>query len=154
MATHSSVLAWRILGTEEWWAAVYGVAQSRTRLKRLSSSNLVFINSKNHFYSYIYFFWIKWKKKCSSATVIQYLSLVFSALAFPFSFSMFCFSLLIFGSLFSVNENIPIYFITHLLPPTTYPVEDCCFKSRIFFSLAPFETVPCLFKFLLPSDTK
>ena len=43
MATHSSVLAWR---TEEpggdggaWWAAVYGVAQSRTRLKRLSSSS-------------------------------------------------------------------------------------------------------------------
>ena len=31
MATHSSVLA--------WWAAVYGVAQSRTRLKRLSSSS-------------------------------------------------------------------------------------------------------------------
>ena len=34
MATHSSVLAWRIPGTgETWWAAVYGVAQSRTRLK-------------------------------------------------------------------------------------------------------------------------
>ena len=34
MATHSSVLAWRIPGTgEAWWAAVYGVAQSRTRLK-------------------------------------------------------------------------------------------------------------------------
>ena len=31
MATHSSVLAWRILGTGAWWAAVYGVAQSRTR---------------------------------------------------------------------------------------------------------------------------
>ncbi|XDA72910.1 hypothetical protein R6Z07F_003189 [Ovis aries] len=54
MATHSSVFAWRIPGTGEpgplqcfclenprdrgaWWAAVYGVAQSRTRLKRLSS---------------------------------------------------------------------------------------------------------------------
>ena len=37
MATHSSVLAWRILGTEAWWAAVYGVAQSWTRLKRLSN---------------------------------------------------------------------------------------------------------------------
>ena len=37
MATHSSVLAWRIPGTGAWWAAVYGVAQSRTRLKRLSS---------------------------------------------------------------------------------------------------------------------
>ena len=34
MATHSSVHAWRIPGTGgAWWAAVYGVAQSRTRLK-------------------------------------------------------------------------------------------------------------------------
>ena len=32
MATHSSVLAWRIPGTVAWGAAVYGVAQSRTRL--------------------------------------------------------------------------------------------------------------------------
>ena len=41
MAPHSSVLAWRIPGMGEsqriWWAAVYGVAQSQTRLKRLSS---------------------------------------------------------------------------------------------------------------------
>ena len=38
MATHSSVLCLenpRDGGA--WWAAVYGVAQSRTRLKRLSS---------------------------------------------------------------------------------------------------------------------
>ena len=34
MATHSNILAWRIPGTEEpSGAAVYGVAQSRTRLK-------------------------------------------------------------------------------------------------------------------------
>ena len=40
MATHSSVLAWRIPGTgEPWWAAVYGVAQTRTRLKQISSSS-------------------------------------------------------------------------------------------------------------------
>ena len=39
MATHSSVLAWRIPGTGKRWAAVSGVAQSRTRLKRLSSSS-------------------------------------------------------------------------------------------------------------------
>ena len=36
MATHSSVLAWRIPGTG---AAIYGVSQSQTRLKRLSSSS-------------------------------------------------------------------------------------------------------------------
>ena len=34
MATHSRALAWRIPGTGgAWWAAVSGVAQSRTRLK-------------------------------------------------------------------------------------------------------------------------
>ena len=32
MATHSSILAWRIPGMGAWWSAVYGVAQSRTRL--------------------------------------------------------------------------------------------------------------------------
>ena len=36
-ATHSSVLAWRI-PANPWLAAVYGVAQSWTQLKRLSSS--------------------------------------------------------------------------------------------------------------------
>ena len=42
MATHYSVLAWRIPGTgEAWWAAIYGVTQSRTRLKRLSSSSSI-----------------------------------------------------------------------------------------------------------------
>ena len=40
MTTHSSVLDWRIPGTGERWAAVYGVAHSQTRLKRLSSSSI------------------------------------------------------------------------------------------------------------------
>ena len=42
MATHSSVLAWRIPGTGEPGglpSAVYGVEHSRTRLMRLSSSS-------------------------------------------------------------------------------------------------------------------
>ena len=30
MATHSSVLAWRIPGMGAWWAAIYGVAYSWT----------------------------------------------------------------------------------------------------------------------------
>ena len=30
MATHSSILAWRIPGMGAWWAAVYGVAESDT----------------------------------------------------------------------------------------------------------------------------
>ena len=79
MATHSSILAWRILGMEEpgglpsvgshacigggngnplqysclenprdrgaWWAAVYGVAQSRIRLSSSSSSLLLLFTS-------------------------------------------------------------------------------------------------------------
>ena len=32
METHSNILAWGIPGTGAWWAAVYGVAQSRARL--------------------------------------------------------------------------------------------------------------------------
>jgi len=40
MATHSSVFAWRIPGMGgAWWAAVYGVTQSWTQLKQLSSSS-------------------------------------------------------------------------------------------------------------------
>ena len=40
MATHSSVLAWRIPGmAEPGGAAVYGVTQSWTRLKRCSSNS-------------------------------------------------------------------------------------------------------------------
>ena len=49
MATHSSVLAWRIPGTRGvWWAGVYGVAQNWTRLNRLS------ISSSGDIYIYIY----------------------------------------------------------------------------------------------------
>ena len=44
MATHSSVLPWKIQANPRdggaWWAAIYGVAQSRTGLKRLSSSRM------------------------------------------------------------------------------------------------------------------
>ena len=39
MAAHSSTLAWGIPGTGAWWATVYGIAQSRTRLMWLSSSS-------------------------------------------------------------------------------------------------------------------
>ena len=50
MATHSSVLAWRIPGTEEPSGLPYGVAQTRTRLQRLSSSSSsnVQLSEKHH----------------------------------------------------------------------------------------------------------
>ena len=42
MANHSSVRVWRIPRDRgAWWAAVYGVAQSQTRLKQLSSSSRI-----------------------------------------------------------------------------------------------------------------
>ena len=46
MATHSSVLAWRIPGMGEpgGLPSIYGVAQSQPRLKRLSSSSSSMIN--------------------------------------------------------------------------------------------------------------
>ena len=40
---------------EAWWAAVYGVAHSRTRLKRLSSSSSMLIYSLFFCYLYLYF---------------------------------------------------------------------------------------------------
>ena len=44
MVPHSSVLAWRKNSRDggAWWAAVYGVAQNQTRLKRLSSSSGIY----------------------------------------------------------------------------------------------------------------
>ena len=32
MATHSSILAWRVPGMGAWWATIYGVTHSGTRL--------------------------------------------------------------------------------------------------------------------------
>ena len=39
MATHFIFLPGESQGRGSWWAAVYGVAQSQTRLKQLSSSS-------------------------------------------------------------------------------------------------------------------
>ena len=51
IATHSSILAWRIPGTEEGWeVAVYGVAQSRTQQKRLGGSSSI----EAHFLHFLY----------------------------------------------------------------------------------------------------
>ena len=51
MATHSSVLAWRIPGTEEPGGLLSMGLQSRTRLKRLSSSSHSLL-SHTHVFTY------------------------------------------------------------------------------------------------------
>ena len=43
-------------GGGAWWAAVYGVAQSRTRRKWLSSSSSISVLTNNHFFFLILFF--------------------------------------------------------------------------------------------------
>ena len=40
MATHSSVLAWRLPGQRTWWATVYGVANSQTWLSNFHFTSL------------------------------------------------------------------------------------------------------------------
>ena len=55
MATHSSVLPWRIPGTGELGGLpVYEVAQSRARLKRLSSSSSSNIYNPLFLYNFIF----------------------------------------------------------------------------------------------------
>ena len=51
--TNSSILAWRIQDRGAWWAAIYGVAQSRTQLKWLSNSSSIYVCI--HIYIYTYF---------------------------------------------------------------------------------------------------
>ena len=55
MATHSNVLAWRIPGKGgAQWAAIYGVIQNRTLLKRLSSSSSLSIYYVPTLYEILY----------------------------------------------------------------------------------------------------
>ena len=56
MPTHSSVLAWRIPGTGEPGGLLSMVAQSRTRLKRLSSSSSINYTYKVNIYVSFFLF--------------------------------------------------------------------------------------------------
>ena len=49
MATHSSILAWRILWTEKqtWWATVHGAPKSQTQLKDSHTSLSILSNIVN-----------------------------------------------------------------------------------------------------------
>ena len=72
MAPHSSTRLENPMDGGAWWAAVYGVAQSRTQLKRLSSSRLTVIFSQhfgNTSVSYNYFFFqVHCRFNCQSFT--------------------------------------------------------------------------------------
>jgi len=58
MATHSSILAWRIPGKgEPGGLPVYGVAQSRTGLKRLSSSKYLLIGEQKKKTQILVYWW-------------------------------------------------------------------------------------------------
>ena len=78
MATHSSVLAWRIPGTAK---PVYGVAQSRTGLKRRSSSS-----SSRALYVLVQYTWslsFKQKERIPGNQSNKELLLLFSPLSCP-----------------------------------------------------------------------
>ena len=63
-----------------WWAAIYGVAQSRTRLKRLSSSSMLFFKSIFQILIYIWWnaqtpgVWLSESDKCVSIYLIFHAS--------------------------------------------------------------------------------
>ena len=66
MATHSSILAWKISWTEEWWATVHGVAESNTaeQLHFLFS----FLNFKIE--KYVVFFLLSGQSPASSIILL------------------------------------------------------------------------------------
>ena len=42
VATHSSILAWRIPWRGTWWATVHGAAKSQTQLKQLCTAQMIY----------------------------------------------------------------------------------------------------------------
>ena len=90
MATRSSVLAWRIPGTGEPWAAIYGVTQNWTRLKRLSSGSSCYIREA---YLSVFFFFFKFYFIFKLYIIVLVLPNILSSflikIAFFFSF-LFC----------------------------------------------------------------
>ena len=85
MATHSTVLAWRIPGMGNLVAAIYGVTQSRTRLKWLSSSrtfhsktmNFIFFSSAHRTSSQIDYI-LSHKSSLGKLKKIEIISSIFS----------------------------------------------------------------------------
>ena len=61
-----------------WWAAVYGVAQSRTQLKRLSSSSSILLILKSIIYILVWHLesknWL-WELKTKNRTFVTYINI-------------------------------------------------------------------------------
>ena len=70
-----------------WWAAVYGVAQSRTRLRRLSSSS----SSIDNFVVYNY--WCCWSPPCCWLFCVTFIFWIFFSLCWFQISCMFLFQL-------------------------------------------------------------
>ena len=65
MATHSSILAWRIMDRGAWRATVHGVAKSRARLKRLSThTHFIKVTQKQWVRTWAYECWCSVAKFC------------------------------------------------------------------------------------------
>ena len=132
MATHSSVLAWRVPGTGgAWWAAVCGVAQGQTRLKQFSSSSSLFV------------------VVVSTILCISLMSVVMSSLSF-----LILFINILFKKLGQVK-----FFQFYLFKTTLCFIDLLCYflvsvsfisalTFIIFFLLLTFDLVSCTSSFL------
>ena len=100
---------------EAWWTAVYGVAQSRTQLKRLSSSSryLIAIQSVQSL-SYVQLFVTPWTAACQASLSITY-----------------SLSLLKLMSIESVMPSLPSY---PLLSPSPTPAFSLSQHQRLCIS--------------------
>ena len=68
-----------------WWAAVSGVAQSWTRLKRLSSSSSPPEQPRNGAIYWLYQFWEDEPQKCANSCSVLGFSLIAYSMLYPLS---------------------------------------------------------------------
>ena len=107
-----------------WWAAVYGVTQSRTQLKQLSSSSSISnfleeISSLSHSVVFLYFFALI-AEEGFLISLCYSLELCIQMLMFPF---LLCFSLLFFSQLFVRPPQTAIFLFAFLFHG--YGLDPC-----------------------------
>ena len=107
-----------------WWAAVHGVAQSWTRLKRLSSSSNACVVALDyglvlHFSNHQWF---------SVSYLVLFSTSISSLVKFLLSFFFFaCFLIGLFVSLFSLKRSLYIW--------NASPLLDICFTNIFYQSI-------------------